>query len=445
MNDLPKGWTLTNLGEVANWGSGGTPSRKNPEFFSGTIPWIKTGELRDKIVRSAAECISEDAIKKSSAKIFPAGSVGIAMYGATIGKLSIFGIDASTNQACAVAIPKEGILYNEFLYYYLLSERRALIDSGKGGAQPNISQGLLKEWPIPLPSIGIQKRIVTKIETLFSELDKGIGSLKTAREQLKVYRQAVLKHAFEGKLTAQWREDNECQAWETRRLGKLLSFLTSGSRGWAAYYADQGDIFIRAQNLKYDRLDLEDIAFVSLPEKSEGKRTKVQVGDLLITITGANVTKLGYVKEDLGDAYVSQHVALCRPGDEISTEFIYWYLVAEAAGRGQLNRSAYGAGKPGLNLDNIRSVDVPLPGLVEQNLISKKIEELLSVEENAASTIDNEIERIEALRQSILEKAFSGKLTLEEVISVSAGVAPVRDSDNFAGSIPAKVKLCAER
>lgn len=268
----------------------------------------------------------------------------------------------------------------------------------------------LKKSKFPLPPVDEQKSIVDKIETLFSELDKGIESLKAAREQLKVYRQAVLKHAFEGKFTAQWREENNCQAWKTMKLGKLLSFLTSGSRGWAAYYADEGDIFIRAQNLKYDRLDLEDIAFVSLPEKSEGKRTKVQVGDLLITITGANVTKLGYVKEDLGDAYVSQHVALCRPGDEISTEFLYWYLVAEAAGRGQLNKSAYGAGKPGLNLDNIRSVDVPLPDLVEQNVIAKKIEELLSVEENNASSIDNEIGRVEALRQSILKEAFSGQL-----------------------------------
>ena len=143
-NHLPTGWTATTLENVANWGSGGTPSRKNPNFFIGNIPWIKTGELVNKYVRDSDEKISDEAIKKSSAKVFPAGSVGIAMYGATIGKLSIFAVDASTNQACAVAVPLEELLSNEFLYYYLLSERRALIDSGKGGAQPNISHGLLK-------------------------------------------------------------------------------------------------------------------------------------------------------------------------------------------------------------------------------------------------------------------------------------------------------------
>ncbi|MEN8133295.1 MAG: restriction endonuclease subunit S, partial [Pseudomonadota bacterium] len=126
----------------------------------------------------------------------------------TIGKLSIWGIDASTNQACAVAQPYDFALSNEFLYYFFLSEKQDLIDSGKGGAQPNISQGILKGWPIWLPPFNEQHRIVAKIEELFSELDKGIESLKTARAQLKVYRQAVLKHAFEGKLTARWREEN---------------------------------------------------------------------------------------------------------------------------------------------------------------------------------------------------------------------------------------------
>lgn len=159
-------------------------------------------------IREAAEHITEEALNNSSAKIFPKGSVGIAMYGATIGKLSIWGIDASTNQACAVGVPSKAI-NNEFLYYFLLAERQKLIKAGKGGAQPNISQGIIKEWPINLPPLPEQHRIVAKIEELCSELDNGIESLKTAREQLKGYRQAVLKDAFEGKLTATWRDENK--------------------------------------------------------------------------------------------------------------------------------------------------------------------------------------------------------------------------------------------
>ena len=107
---------------------------------------------------------------------------------------------------------------------------------------------------IPLPPLAEQHRIVAKIEELFSELDQGVASLKTAREQLKVYRQSLLKNAFEGKLTAATARE--------KSLGQLLGFLTSGSRGWAAYYATSGDLFVRAQNIKHDRLELDDVAFV---------------------------------------------------------------------------------------------------------------------------------------------------------------------------------------
>ncbi len=204
----PPGWTLTTLGEIAQWGSGGTPSRQNPSYYCGEIPWIKTGELGPKVIRTAEEHISRTAVENSSAKVFAKGSVGIAMYGATIGKTSIWGLEAATNQACAVATCPQDLLFNEFLYYFLISQQRGFINSGKGGAQPNISQSIIKDWPIALPPKSEQHRIVAKIEELFSELDKGVESLTTAREQLKAYRQAVLKHAFEGKLTVDWRASN---------------------------------------------------------------------------------------------------------------------------------------------------------------------------------------------------------------------------------------------
>lgn len=260
---------------------------------------------------------------------------------------------------------------------------------------------------LPIPPLAEQRRIVAKIEELFSELDQGVASLKTAREQLKVYRQSLLKNAFEGKLTAGL-------AWREKPLGELLQFLTSGSRGWAQYYATEGDLFVRAQNIKHDCLELDDVAFVSLPDKAEGVRTRVQQGDLLITITGANVTKSALVKHELGAAYVSQHVALCRPTTEILPEYLYWFVVAEAAGRKQLTDMAYGAGKPGLNLENIRSVRAPLPSLDEQQEIIELIESKLSEADQLELTLATALQQAEALRQSILKKAFCGQLVPQD-------------------------------
>lgn len=300
-----------------------------------------------------------------------------------------------------------------YVYYYVSSKHfRVNAEHNMTGAvgQRRVPAPYLSQRPIPIAPEREQQRIVAQIEELFSELDKCIESLKTARAQLIVYRQAVLKHAFEGKLTADWRGMRSAIPWTQATIGSVLSFLTSGSRGWAKYYAEDGDKFIRAQNLKYDCLDLADLAFVDLPDKSEGMRTRVQIGDLLITITGANVTKTAFVASDIGTAYVSQHVALARPVAGSNTEFLYWYLVSEAAGRKQLTASAYGAGKPGLNLENIRSLTVPLPSADEQTEIVTRINAILSIERNVRAQIDCQLARSDALRQSILKKAFSGQI-----------------------------------
>ena len=298
---------------------------------------------------------------------------------------------------------------DEKFTYYLLKNLR-LNQFETSTAIPGLNRDDAYRLSIGVPPIQEQRDIVAKVEELFSELENGIAALKTAREQLKIYRQSVLKHAFEGKLTARWREQNTSASWRLEKLGNLLLLLTSGSRGWAKYYSDAGDTFIRAQNLKHDRLDLDEKTLVALPKKAEGRRTQVQVGDVLVTITGANVTKTGRVSADVGTAYVSQHVALCRPTKDVDSEFLHWFLVAEAAGRKQLSKFAYGAGKPGLNLDNIRSVELSLPQLEEQYEIVNKLRELLSIEENVSEGVDAELCRVELIRQSILRKAFSGQL-----------------------------------
>ena len=202
-------WSQLKLEDVAKWGSGGTPSRRNSSFFIGSIPWVKTGELNSKFINDSEEKISEEAIKKSSAKLFPSGSVAIAMYGATIGKASIFGSEMSTNQACAVGQCYDNI-FNEFLYYFLVSQKQQFIKLGIGGAQPNISQGTIKNYPIKLPSIAEQHQIVKQIESRLSVCDSIEQNIKESLEKAEALRQSILKKAFEGNLlTAQ--ELAECK------------------------------------------------------------------------------------------------------------------------------------------------------------------------------------------------------------------------------------------
>ena len=329
--NVPATWEWTTLNRLGDIVGGGTPSTKVSEYWGDDINRISPSDLTghtNKTISCGAKGLTQTGLDHSGAKVMPRGSVHFSSR-APIGYIVISNAPLATNQGFKSVVPSEGI-FNEYVYYYLKSATGMARDRASGTTFLELSGAAFGVLPIPIAPSQEQHRIVAKIEELFSELDKGIESLTTAREQLKAYRQSVLKHAFDGRLTTDLRATHP--AWRGARLGNEIEYLTSGSRGWADYYADSGDIFIRAQNLKYDRLDLTDIAFVKLPAgNTEGLRTRVKFGDVLITITGANVTKTGIVKTELDTAYVSQHVALCRPNLSIIPVFLYWYLLSEGA------------------------------------------------------------------------------------------------------------------
>lgn len=306
-----------------------------------------------------------------------------------------------------------------YLFYKCISHEfvSALTGEQYGVSYPAVKDEQVKSQPLELPPTNEQRRIVEKIEAMFERIDKGVENLRGAKATLALYRQSLLKSAFEGKLTADWRAQNADQRsrWNESLLGNHIDFLTSGSRGWADYYAASGDLFIRAQNLKHDLLSLDDVAYVKLPEGStEGTRTKVKLGDLLITITGANVTKTGLVETDLGTAYVSQHVALCRLAKGLAPRYAWYFLLSNAAGRKQLEDAAYGAGKPGLNLANIREVKIPICSPAEQAEITRILDTRLTAADMMEAEIDAALSRAEALRQSILKRAFAGNLVPQD-------------------------------
>ena len=173
---LPLGWEWKKLNDLCKTTSGGTPSRGNPGYFSGDIPWIKSGELNDGLITDSEEHITADAIESSNAKKLLKGTLLIAMYGATVGKLGILDIEAATNQAVCAIFPGE-LLNRNYLFWFLKSYRKDLIQASFGGAQPNISQALIRsiEVPIPFPdnkekSLDIQNRIVQRIENAADEL-----------------------------------------------------------------------------------------------------------------------------------------------------------------------------------------------------------------------------------------------------------------------------------
>ena len=200
--ELPQGWVWTTLGVVGEWQSGGTPSRSNKSYYGGNIPWLKTGDLNDGFILNIPESITEEAVANSSAKINPTGSVLIAMYGATIGKLGILTFPSATNQACCACIEFRAIT-QLYLFYFLLSQRSRFISRGGGGAQSNISKELIVNTHIPLPPLSEQQRIVIEIEKYFvliDDIEQGKADLQTAIKQAK---SKILELAISGKLVPQ--------------------------------------------------------------------------------------------------------------------------------------------------------------------------------------------------------------------------------------------------
>ena len=174
--ESPQNWSWTTLGKIGKWQSGSTPNRLNKDYYNGNIPWLKTGDLNNGYITHIPESITEKALNATSVKLNPTGSVLIAMYGATIGKIGILTFPATTNQACCACEVFNGI-DKEFLFLFLLSHREEFIKMGGGGAQPNISKEKIINTYIPLPPFAEQKRIVNTVNVLFTKLDTIMESL----------------------------------------------------------------------------------------------------------------------------------------------------------------------------------------------------------------------------------------------------------------------------
>jgi len=229
---LPRGWAWTTIGEVADTTSGGTPSRKNPEYYGGNIHWLKSGELEDKVIFSTDEIITERGLQNSNAKIFPTDTPLVALYGATVGRTGILGIEAATNQAICAIFAKNNAFLSKFITYWLFSQRTELINLSSGGAQPNISQAIVRAFPFPLAPLPEQRRIVAKIEALFTRLDAGVAALKRAQANLKRYKAAVLKAACEGRLVPQEPSDEPAEIHRaTQALADALGSVIAEDPG----------------------------------------------------------------------------------------------------------------------------------------------------------------------------------------------------------------------
>jgi len=400
-NNIPKHWQVKKLGEVCLTTSGGTPSRSKSKYYNGNIPWVKSGELDRGLITDTEEKISETAIQNSSAKIFPKGTLLIALYGATIGKLAFLGIDAATNQAVC-GIYKNENLVSKYLFHFLFYRRPSLIKQSIGGAQPNISQGILKNIEIPLPPLSEQLAIVSKIEELLSDLENGKQQLQTAQQQLKIYRQSLLNAII---------SDNNIQTIEAviEKLDqgwspKCLNEQSKDNSEWAVIKtsAVQPGHFVSFENK-------------ILPENLKPRvQHELKIGDVLITRAGPRI-RVGVccmVKQTRPRLINCDKVYRIKVNLKIVKPEYFELILNTPHYQREIEKMKSGISDSGLNLTQSKflKIEIPIPPLAKQQSIVDELESKLTVCDKIEETIIQSLQQAETLRQSILKKAFEGRL-----------------------------------
>lgn len=497
---LPAGWAWTTVVELSELLRG--VSYKKPDASSqpskGTVPILRAGNIAQEInFDNDLVFVPERLV--ADGQYIREGDVVLAM---SSGSSAVVGKAAQARRSwhggfgafCGVLRPSSYMDARYFGAYFSTREYRDTISRlAKGTNINNIRREHLNSLRFPLPPLAEQRRIVAAIEEQFSRLDAGVAALERVRANLRRYRTAVLKAAVEGRLTEAWRDPDvepasellerilreRRERWEREQMaayeakGKkppknwrekydasrslratpnhelpvgwvwasmedLSSLVTSGSRGWARYYAEQGSMFLRMGNLDHETsaLDLADVQRVSPPVGAEGTRTMVQPNDILVSIT-AELGMVGLVPSELGEAYINQHVALVRPVSAKTSKYLTWFL-ASRNGKQQLEGLRRGATKAGLGLDDIRAVQVPLPSAAEQEAIVAEVERRLSIVSEIEAEIDAALKQAGRLRQSILKRGFEGKLVPQDPSDEPASELLTRIREERERSTPRK-------
>jgi len=388
-------WTRVPLKEVARIVGGATPKTSEPDLWDGPICWATPkdlSELSGKFISSTPRTISSKGLASCSAELLPLYSVLFSSR-APIGHVAINTVPMATNQGFKSMVPGPKLDPN-FLYWWLDANREPRQSLGVGATFKEVSKTIVERIEIPLPPLEEQKYIAA----ILDQADALRRLRARGLDRIDALGQAIFHEMFGS-------NSDDDQSWF--RLGECLSFMTSGGRGWAQYYAPSGSRFIRSLDVQMNHIGSDDVVFVEPPNNSEAKRTRVCDGDVLLTITGSKIGRVSPVSADLDGAFVSQHVAILRPKpDTIDPVFLSYFLSMEDGGQLQIRKNQYGQAKPGLNFEQIGSFKIPRATIAQQRRFKRAISAIYKT----ASEAVRHASTSEALFASLQHRAFRGEL-----------------------------------
>lgn len=488
ISGIPQGWVIVKLKDISQVVRGGSPRPMgDSKYFFGKIPFIKIADvtkLGGKYIFDSETKVNQEGAKKS--RLLPQGALILSNSG-TVCIPKFLGVEACIHDGFVsfVGLPEE--ILKDYLYYYFHYIRPYVIEKHRQGVtQVNLNTEIVGDFDLQLPPTNEQYRIVEKIEELFSDLDKGIESLKTAQQQLKIYRQVVLKWAFEGKLTAKWRAEQKQQgqlksadelliqikAEREKRYQQQLQEWDEAVKAWeangkqgkkpgkpqklkelpplsvneiaalpelseASRWVKLGEItevsggvtkntqrnllslklpYIRVANVYANQLDLEEILEIGLKE-DEVDRVLLKQNDLLVVEGNGSIEQIGRVaiwNGTINPCVHQNHIIKARASGCLNIKTVLYFLLSHQGRNFIKKEAASTSGLYTLSLSKVENLKIPLSSIEEQNQIVQEIESRLSICDRLEATITENLQRAEALRQSILKQAFAGKLVPQD-------------------------------
>ena len=388
-------YQLRDIGDIV---SGATPKTTVAENFGGAIPWLTPADLSgytQKYISRGKRNLTQLGYDSCSTQIMPSGTVLFSSR-APIGYTAIAKNPICTNQGFKSIVPKP-FVNSEFLYYQLIYLRKTIQDMGSGTTFKEISAKKFGAVQVTIPPLVEQEHIISRIEELFSQLDASVAELKTAKERLKVYRQAVLKEAFS-------KFDGSIEKTISSVCENIVDCPHSTPK-----WVQKAKLCLRTTNFKPGYLNLSEKNYVSEETFCERiSRLAPKPGDVLFSREGA-ILGIACIIPDGLEVCMGQRMMLLRPSEDLLNKYLMYYLNSPKA-RTLIIENVGGTASPHINVGDIKNFTIPIIPFAQQQSVVAEIESRLSVCDNIEKTVGTALQQAEALRQSILKIAFEGGL-----------------------------------
>jgi len=398
---IPSHWEMSKTKYYFKYTTGFTPPSGQDEFYYGHLIWVTIADMNKKIVLDSANTLSNLAIERFKPDVTKKNSL-LFSFKLSVGKVAFAGKDLYTNEAIISILPNEN--YDVRYFYYTLPEQLLQNANENIYGAKMLNQELIRNASICFPPLPEQTAIANFLDEKTAKIDKLISNKQILIELLKEEWTAIINEAVSGK----------GKKWERKKLKYVVSKIGSGVTpyGGASVYLLEGIPLLRSQNILSDRLELSDVAYISKEIDEQMSNSKIEEGDVLLNITGASIGRCYYVPKDFGRGNVNQHVCILRPiQTKIITEYLHLFLIS-SYGQVLIDICQNGANREGLNFQQIKSFEIPLPKISEQYKVLKHTQNEIKKIETTISKIEKEIELMQEYRTALISEVVTGKIKI---------------------------------